>query len=216
MYEGYSYKFIPIKNKISTTDVGFIDSDELYRKMTQVYSWDALAAENWFVDYQNIYTNHGVMAPRLIFLNAAKVFRKEGRDDRAVEMLDRCMEVMHRFPIETIPLGMSTNDYVMIGIAETYYQLGQTDKARELCAQMGADLLETARFYLEFFEFGKSEFDLCGSYIYYLADVLKDFGDKDMADKLTGAFTKLIDWAAGDGEEYDSAEEAEPAVESAG
>ena len=84
---------------------------------------------------------------------------------------------------------------------DAYYQLGQTDKARELAARMGADLLDTSRFYLEFYEFGKNEFDLCGSYIYYLADVLKDGGDKDMADKLTGSFTKLIDWAAG--EAYD-------------
>ena len=204
VYEGYSYKFVPIKNKITTTDIGFVDTDELYRKMTQEYSWDALAADDWFVDYQNIYTNLGVMAPRMIFLNAAKAFMKEDRNDRAVEMLDLSNQAMRRFPIESIPLGMSTNDYIVIGIIDTYYQLGQTDKAREMGAQMGAELLKTARFYLEFYEFGKSEFDLCGSYIYYLADVLKDGGDKDMADKLTGAFSKLIDWAAGE----DVAEEA--------
>ena len=204
VYEGYSYKFVPIKNKITTTDIGFVDTDELYRKMTQEYSWDALAADDWFVDYQNIYTNLGVMAPRMIFLNAAKAFMKEDRNDRAVEMLDLSNQAMRRFPVESIPLGMSTNDYIVIGIIDTYYQLGQTDKAREMGAQMGAELLKTARFYLEFYEFGKSEFDLCGSYIYYLADVLKDGGDKDMADKLTGAFSKLIDWAAGE----DVAEEA--------
>ena len=210
VYEGYSYKFVPIKNKITTTDIGFVDTDELYRKMTQVYSWDALAADGWFVDYQNIYTNLGVMAPRMIFLNAAKAFMKEGRNDWAGEMLDRCEKAMNRFPIESIPLGMSTNDYIVIGIIDTYYQLGRTDKARELGAQMGADLLETARFYLEYYDFGKSEFDMCGSYIYYLADVLKDGGDGDMADKLTGSFSKLIDWASGE-----ESGESQPAAENA-
>ncbi len=210
VYEGYSYKFVPIKNKITTTDIGFVDTDELYRKMTQVYSWDALAADGWFVDYQNIYTNLGVMAPRMIFLNAAKAFMKEGRNDWAGEMLDRCEKAMNRFPIESIPLGMSTNDYIVIGIIDTYYQLGRTDKARELGAQMGADLLKTARFYLEYYDFGKSEFDMCGSYIYYLADVLKDGGDGDMADKLTGSFSKLIDWASGE-----ESGESQPAAENA-
>ena len=210
VYEGYSYKFVPIKNKITTTDIGFVDTDELYRKMTQVYSWDALAADGWFVDYQNIYTNLGVMAPRMIFLNAAKAFMKEGRNDWAGEMLDRCEKAMNRFPIESIPLGMSTNDYIVIGIIDTYYQLGRTDKARELGAQMGADLLKTARFYLEYYDFGKSEFDMCGSYIYYLADVLKDGGDGDMADKLTGSFSKLIDWASGE-----ESGESKPAAENA-
>ena len=200
VYEGYSYKFVPIKNKISTTDIGFVDTDELYRKMTQVYSWDAVAADGWFIDYQNIYTNLGVMAPRSIFLNCAKAFMKAGENERAVEMLDRGCEVMKRFPIESIPLGMSTNDYLVISMIECYYKLGQTDKARALGAQMAADLLETSRFYLEFFEFGKSEFDMCGSYIYFLADVLRENGDEDIANKFTGAFTKLIDWAAGEGE----------------
>ncbi len=205
VYEGYSYKFVPIRNKITTTDVGFIDTEEFYRKMTEVYSWDALAADGWFIDYQNIYTNLGVMAPRVIFLNAAKAFMKQGQNDRAVEMLDKGREVMRRFPIESIPLGMSTNDYIVIGMVEAYYQLGEVSKARELGALMAADLLESTRFYLEFFEFGKNEFDLCGSYVYFLADVFKDFGDKDLADKLTGAFSKLIDWASG---EYDEPEEA--------
>ena len=122
---------------------------------------------------------------------------KEGKKEWAVEMLDRSCEVMRRFPIESIPLGMSTNDYIVIGMVEAYYQLGEIDKARELGAQMAADLLETTRFYLEFFEFGKNEFDLCGSYVYYLADVMKDGGDADMADKFTDGFSKLIEWAAG-------------------
>ena len=207
VYEGYSYKFVPIKNKITTTDIGWVDTEELYRKMTQVYCWDAISADGWFIDNQNIYTNLGVMAPRSIFLNCAKAFMKEGQNERAVEMLDRSQEVMRRFPLESIPLNMSTNDYIVIGMVETYYKLGETDKARELGARMAADLLESARFYLEFFEFGKNEFDLCGSYIYYLADVLKEGGDKDMADKFTGAFSKLIDWASGAG-----SEEPEPAT----
>ena len=123
---------------------------------------------------------------------------KEGKNEWAVEMLDRGREVMRRFPLESIPLGMSTNDYIVIGMVDTYYKLGEIDKARELGALMGANLLETTRFYLEFYEFGKSEFDLCGSYIYYLADVMEDGGDADLGDKLKEGFSKLIDIASGD------------------
>ena len=148
------------------------------------------------------------MAPRVIFLNAAKAFMKLGQNDRAVEMLDKGREVMHRFPLEGIPLGMSTNDYIVIGMVEAYYDLGEVNKARELGALMAADLLESTRFYLEFFEFGKNEFDMCGSYVYFLADVFKDAGDTDLADKLTGAFSKLIDWASGEFDEPEAASEA--------
>ncbi len=37
--------------------------------------------------------------------------------------------------------------------------------------------------------------------MYFLADVMKDGGGKDMSDKLTESFSKLIDWAAGEDEE---------------
>jgi hypothetical protein len=195
VYEGYSYKFVPIKNKVSTTDIGFVDTEELYRKMTQVYTWDALSADKWFIDYQNIYTHLGVMAPRSIFLSCAKAFLKEGKNDWAMEMLDRSQEVMRRFPLESVPLGMSTNDYIIVGMVETYYKLGAKDKARELGAQMAADLLESVRFYLEFYEFGKDEFDMCGNYIYFLADAMRSGGDSEIADKVLDGFTKLIDWA---------------------
>ena len=197
MYEGYSYKFIPIRNSITTTEIGFVDTEELYRKMTEVYSWDALAADGWFVDYQNNYTHLGVMAPRSVFLNAAKAFMKEGKNDWAMEMLDRSCYVTRRLPLESIPIGLSTNDYIVIGMVEAYYDLGDVDSARALGAQMAADLLESARFYLEFFEFGKSELDLCANYIYFLSDVMKEGGDEDLAVKLSDGFNKLLDWATG-------------------
>ena len=37
---------------------------------------------------------------------------KAGEDGRALEMLDRCEEVMRNYPLETIPLGFSGNDYI--------------------------------------------------------------------------------------------------------
>ena len=198
MYEGYSFKFIPLRNNVTTSDVGFVDTDELYRKMTETYCWDALSADNYFIDYQNIYTHMGVVSTRTIFFNSAKAFMNAGEDERAIEMLDRSQEVMAHYPIDGIPVGMSGNDYSTISMVEAYYQLGQKDKARLLGAQLGAALLESARFYIEFYEFGKDEFEMCGSYIYYLADVMKTGGDKDVADKLTDGLSLIVDWATGE------------------
>ena len=196
--EGYSYKFVPIRNKVTVTDMGFVDTDELYRKMTSVYSWNAISADKYYIDYQNIYTNMGVMSVRGVFLNAANAFMKVGQNDRALEMLDRCTEVMRRYPLDGIPLGMSTNDYLVMSMVEDYYKLGNANKASEIGSLLAADLLTGARFYLEFFEFGKEEFDTYGSYIYYLADVFKQNGEDEMAKRLTDTFSQMIDWAAGE------------------
>ncbi|MBQ7622227.1 MAG: DUF2723 domain-containing protein [Bacteroidales bacterium] len=195
MFEGYSYKFTPIKNKITTTDAGLVDVEGLYRKMTQVYRWDAISADNYFIDYQNLYTSLGVMPPRSIFLNCAKKFMMAGWNDRAVEMLDRACSVMSRYPIESISIGMSTNDFIILAIIECYYKLGEAEKAKALASQMGADLLETARFFLEFYDFAKSEVELCGSYIYYLSDIMKKGGDEALASRLTEGLEKLLEMA---------------------
>ena len=199
MFDGYSYKFVPIKNKITSTDVGFVDTDELWRKMTEVYCWDAQESDDYFIDYQNIYTNMGVVSTRTLFLSAARAFMKAGENDRAISMLDRCQQVMHRFPLDGIPLKMTSAGYTTIGIVDAYYQLGETDKARNLAASLAAELLESAAFYIDFYEFGKEEFDMCGSFIYYLADIVSDAGDDALADKMTAGLSQIVDWATGQG-----------------
>ena len=196
-FEGYSFKFIPIRNKITNSDIGFCDTDELYRKMTQAYTWEAQSRDDYFIDYQNMYTNMGVVSTRQLFLNAAKVFMKAGENSRALEMLDRCQNIMHRFPLDGIPIGMSGSNYTVISMVDCYYKLGQLEKGRQLAAEMGACLLESSQFYIDFYEFAKDEFENCGSYIYYLADVLTENNDKALADKITDGFATLIDIATG-------------------
>ena len=82
MYEGFSYKFVPIKNRMKSTEIGFADPEDLYYKMKNVYSWDALKRTDWFVDYQNFYTFCGVLSQRQLFVNVAKEMLKIGVRNR--------------------------------------------------------------------------------------------------------------------------------------
>lgn len=193
---GYSFKFVPIKSRTTLTEAGFVDAEELYRRMTQVYSWDALARDDYFRDYQNDYTHLGVMSVRSLFVICADVFMAAGQDDRALEMVDKCCEVMRNYPLETIPLGFSGNDYMVITLIEDYYKLGQPEKARQLAVEMGTELLAGAKFYIEFYDWGRDEFELTGNYIYMLSDVLKQGGDTELADSLTGGLIALVEQAS--------------------
>ena len=196
-YQGYSFKFVPIKNKTTSTQAGFVDTDELYRKMTEEYSWDAISRDDYFIDYQNLYTNLGVMSVRSVFMNSAKAFVKAGENDRALEMLDRCQEVMQNYPLETVPLDLSTNDYVVIEMIDMYYSLGEDGKARKLAVRLANELTVSAKFYLEYFEFAQNQFELCANYIYYLADVFEDGGDKELSDQIKDNLAMLIKAASG-------------------
>ena len=80
MYDGFTYRFVPIKNRTDRSEAGFTDTDELYHKMTSVYSWDSLKRTDWFVDYQNLYTFTGVMSQRGIFATVAMEMIEAGAD----------------------------------------------------------------------------------------------------------------------------------------
>ncbi len=191
-HEGYSFKLVPIRSKTSSTSAGFVDTDELYRKMTQVYKWDAVSAGDYFIDYQNMYTHLGVLSLRSLFVTAADAFIKAGENDRALEMLDKCQEVMKHFPLETVPLGFSGNDYMVVSMVEDYYKLGQGDKARDLGKRLADQLLISAAFYSRFYDVAQDEFELVGNYIYFLSDEMRKGGDTELAKSLTDNLLSML------------------------
>ena len=190
--DGFSSKLVPYKNKPSTSNYGIVDPDELYHYMTQVYSFDALKAPGWFVDYQNCYTFLAVMGIRNLHVNCATAFLANGQKERALEMLDQSEEAMVNFPICSIPLGFSGNDYMVVKTVELYYKLGQPEKGRELAVRYADEVLSSAAFYLEFYAFAQDEFELCGNYIYFLADVLKAAGDKELSSTVESRFSDMV------------------------
>ena len=200
MYDGFSYRFVPFKNKITSSDPGLVDADELYRKMVDgTFKWDALSRKDWFVDYQNLYTFLGVLSQRQLFLNVANCLIDAREDKKALEIMDLCQKCFpeENFPLETIPLGFSSNDYMVIQLVENYYFLGQADKARELGLKLAEGLLDTSRFYLEFFDYASSSFENSHRCILYLADVFKQYGDKDLSDRLLDSLELLVRAATG-------------------
>ena len=190
--DGFSAKLVPYKNRPSTSNFGIVDPDELYHYMTQVYSFDALKAPGWFVDYQNCYTFLAVMGIRNLHVNCATAFLANGQKERALEMLDQSEETMVNFPICSIPLGFSGNDYMVVKTVELYYKLGQPEKGRDLAVRYADEVLSSAAFYLEFYAFAQDEFELCGNYIYFLADVLKAAGDKELSSTVESRFSDMV------------------------
>ena len=200
MYDGFSYRFVPFKNKITSTDPGIVDADDLYRKMTDgTFKWDALRRKDYFVDYQNMYTFLGVLSQRQLFLNVANALIDAREDAKALEILDLCQQNFpeENFPLESIPVGFSSNDYMVVQMVEDYYFLGEKDKARELGLKLADGLLDSSRFYLEFYDYASSSFEGCHRCILYLADVFKQYGDNELSDRLLDSLELLVRVATG-------------------
>ena len=194
MYEGFSYKFVPIKNRMSSTDIGFADPDDLYRKMTGVFKWDALKRDDYYVDYQNFYTFCGVMSQRGMFINAAEEMIKAGRDDKAVEMLDKCMESVpeYNFPLDMTYLGFS-NEYMVLRIISMYYDLGETEKAHSIAGRFADELMVSAEFFMGYYDYASDAFDSVCNYLGNLAAIAEDAGDNELSDSISERLKKMFE-----------------------
>ena len=194
MYDGFSYRFVPIKNKTKSTDIGFADPEDLYYKMKNVFTWDALKRKDYFVDYQNNYTFCGVLSQRNLFVNVAKEMLKIGDKERAVEMLDMCQECVpeENYPLDMIYLGFS-NEYMVIDMVENYYKADAPEKALDLARRFCDQLFVSANFYLNNYDFAKREFDVSYNCISYLADLADFYGDKEFASEVRERFNSMLD-----------------------
>ena len=199
MFDGFSYRFTPIRNKVGTTEAGKVDALELYNKMKNLYKWDALSRTDWFVDYQNLYTFLGVLSQRQIFVTVANSLIDEGENEKALEIMDLCQKNFpeQNFPLESIPVGFTSNDYIVAQMIENYYYLGRPAEARSLAARMGDQLLQTAGFFLEWGTLGKNEFESAGRILLYISDVCKQYGDKQLGDAMVDSLESLLHAATG-------------------
>ncbi len=194
MYDGFSYRFVPIKNKVESLSVGKVDTDELYDLLANKFTFDAVARDDYYVDYQNSYTFLGIMSLRNLFVSSAKAFIDAGENDRAMEMLDKCQEVLRpdHYPYDNSILGWSSNALFPIDMIECYYTLGAPEKARALADQLTGELLQSIRFYYDFYASCKDELDYCCQLIYYMAGKMSDAGDKEAADKIEARLDTLF------------------------
>ena len=193
MYEGFSYKFVPVKNRMKQTDIGFADADDLYDKVNSVFCWDALKRTDYFADYQNFYTFCGVMSQRGVFLNVAKEQLKAGYPDRAVEVLDKCQECVPEsvYPLDISYMGFINERNVLEMIA-LYYDAGAPDKGLALAQRFVDELLVSAKFYMEFYDYARSNFEETCHYIFYVADILKQNGDTEDGEAMEKSLDDLV------------------------
>ena len=194
MSDGYSSHLVPLRNRIEhNKGLGKIDTDKLYDQMTNSFRWDAMARGDYFIDYQNIYTHLGVMPVRSLFVDAAEAFLKAGERDRALEMLDKCQEIMtrDRYPYETVSIGLPSNDLQEAYIMKYYFILGQSEKAMKVAVDLLNDLLMEARFAREFVGYAEDDFKTAASLILTITDILRQNGETDLASQAEERIYKL-------------------------
>ncbi len=193
MYDGFSYRFVPIRNKTTRLVNDFTDPEDLYRKMTSVYEWNALKRNDWFVDYHNLQTFAGTQNQRKIFVDAAQIMLEAGETEKAIELLDMCQESV---PESVIPQDISaygfSNEQYMTLMIDLYYKAGESAKAAEMAARFSDSLLESAAFFMRYPDWAKDNFDLCYNCLAHLAGLTREHGHTEISDSIVRRFNEMF------------------------
>ncbi|MBR5298154.1 MAG: DUF2723 domain-containing protein [Parabacteroides sp.] len=110
-----------------------INTEKMYDNVMNKFKWGG-------VDQPGIYIDENVMRMcksyrMMLFNKLAEALINEGKNDKAINVLDKCMQVL---PPENVPL-----DYTALSTGELYYVLGQNEKAEKVFTGIADDAIRT-------------------------------------------------------------------------
>lgn len=136
--EGLAYRFVPIKApKNATGQIGRVETDVMYDNMMNKFKWGGLNDDRVYLDENNL---RMTMNLRNNFTRLAEALLEEGKREKAVEVLDRCLVEM---PIDLIPVN-----FYMIGVVRAYYKAGEFEKAQPVIDKMLSIADQDLKYYL--------------------------------------------------------------------
>jgi hypothetical protein len=147
--EGLAYRLVPVRTPYeSILAMGGIDTDTLYHRLMQQFEWGRMNADDVYLDYYTIRTM-SVIRFRSLYTSLAMQLLQEGDSTRAVQVLDRCMELA---PSRVLPydqfitgITLPKEDGGILhyeGIIEAYYLCGETEKANQILQEHYGNLHE--------------------------------------------------------------------------
>ena len=179
--EGLAYRLVPIKSENkSWTSYGRIDTDILYNNMMNKFAWGGSNKKGVDIDY-NHKRNLLVIKARSNYARLATALALEGKNEKAIKVLDYCMET---FPIDKIGYDM-----YMPAIITAYVTAGQTDKAVELTKNLSDYYFTLLDYYLRqrpsILASAEYEVQTALQFTSQAADACKAGGKTEFADELT-------------------------------
>ena len=189
-YDGYGYKFVPIKSKTGLSSENFdqmVDVDTMYNRIMNVYRFESLAAPV-NIDYQNLLTFNALLPVRDIFALNAKSLAMKDEPEKAVAVLDKMQEVM---PHENFPLNSSLlssgNDMAVMDAVSVYLACGEKEKGESLGDRFVDETLKHITLFSKPYQGEIFSWENVQKNIYYLiwmADTYKAAGLTEKSEKI--------------------------------
>ncbi len=175
-YEGFTYKLLPLRMPETQRQGGWVDTDELYDKIMNVYRWGNMNQPGIFIDYNNSLTITQILNWRSMHARLAEALVQEGKNDKAVQVLDSAMA---RIPTYNFPCNISAlnNDLAFLNIIQLYYRAGDKEKADTLSREF-IDATEKNLLYFARLRDGGNDVELNLAYLQQIATVAKPYNEE--------------------------------------
>ena len=134
--EGLAYRFVPYIANTTDGQTGEIQTDIMFDNLINKFKWGNMQDPNVYLDETNM---RMTMNFRNNFSRLADALIREGKFDKAEQVIDRCLEVM---PNEAVPFN-----YFNLPLAEAYYKIGKIEKAREVIGVLTDTYFDEMNYY---------------------------------------------------------------------
>ncbi|MHC1779941.1 MAG: DUF2723 domain-containing protein [Bacteroidales bacterium] len=195
-FNGFAYKFVPIKSKTEMGNPGRIVADKMYDLTTKVYKWGNMNDPEVNIDYQNLLTFNAVIAVRNIFSQTAKALIKKGENAKAIEVLDKMQEIMipSQFPLNGSILK-SLNEFAVMESIDVYLAAGAREKGMALANAFNEETFKSIELFATPYGgrfLSKSDIENNLAYIYFVIEVFKNRGAEKEGAELEKRVEALI------------------------
>ncbi|MFC2100788.1 hypothetical protein ACFLRZ_03055, partial [Bacteroidota bacterium] len=123
--EGFVYRLLPYKATNRASALGGINTEKTYDLYMNHFKWGNLNDPAVYVDPESL---RNVLVTRANFGQLASALAAEGRNDKAREILDKCLEL---FPDNKVIF-----DFSVYTIADAYYSAAMVEKSDTLLARI--------------------------------------------------------------------------------
>ncbi len=183
--EGLTYRLVPVKtNNSGDGQTGRVNTDLMYENMMNKFKWGGMETKDIYMDENNrrmcmnLRNNFGRLANELI---------KEGKKDKALKVLEKCIEVM---PDEIIPY-----DFFMLQVVEGFYKLNENEKGNTVLKRMFEIYEDNAKYYLslspKYQKTLERERDQAMAIMQRLTQIVQQYSQEELGKELEERFNVL-------------------------
>ena len=126
---GMATQLVPLKTSVD--DNTNIDTEKMYDNVMNKFKWGGLEKPGLYLEETTMKMCKSQRTA--LFAELADALIREGQNDKALKVLDKCIEV---FPEENVPY-----DFTMQSIVSLYYALGETAKVKDIAIKVMEDCL---------------------------------------------------------------------------